>query len=93
VTQFSGEGGWIEHDGGPRPVDLDRRVVVKHRSGAVSTNYVYRHARYCWDDRAGAWGWHHSGDPGDIIAYRLISTEGESGLPEGSSKPVHDIGE
>lgn len=61
---------WIEWNGGDRPVPADARVQVRMR------HLVYP------DDKRGAEmpkvyvagqieGWHHHGNAGDIIAYRL----------------------
>lgn len=52
--------GWIEWEGGKRPVDLDVRVEVRFRSGSTAI------------DEASWWNWNHIGDDHDIIAYRVI---------------------
>lgn len=65
---------WIEWRGGKRPVDGDTRVEVRHRSGELSSSYI-NEPRYHGDNRAITWGWQHSatGEPGDILAYRVVS--------------------
>lgn len=60
---------WISHDGGKRPVPLDTPVEVRHRSGEESGSYM---ASYGDDARACCWTWGHHGEPGDIVAYRLL---------------------
>lgn len=65
---------WIKHDGGKRPVEPTTRVVVKHRSGETSDSYVGSNK----SDEAKEWAWHHNGDPGDIIAYRLAPAQQSS---------------
>lgn len=57
--------GWIEHDGGPCPVDPDSRVRVAFRAGGGTGTAV---AARVW-----AWGidqWQHMNRDFDIIAYR-----------------------
>lgn len=61
--------GWQEWHGGECPVPFDTPVEVRHRSGEESGSYM---ACYGNDARAGCWGWLHCGDPGDIVAYRLL---------------------
>jgi hypothetical protein len=51
--------GWIEWDGGERPVAMWSVVDFKMRSGEMSTRY------------ANVIRWDHKGIQGDIIAYRL----------------------
>lgn len=59
--------GWIEHDGGPCPVDGGSRPTVMFRDGKVRTNnaYLWDHGQFSW--------WEHA-EPlrrqCDIIAYK-----------------------
>lgn len=62
LTEQEKTEGWIEWDGGARPVDFDTHVDVKFRDGDISK-----------DNCAGNWRWKHtSAQVDDIIAYRII---------------------
>lgn len=57
--QQAPEAGWIEWNGGPRPVMRAAKVEVRYRDGEVDSG------------GAGAWEWTHVGASYDIVAYRL----------------------
>lgn len=61
-----GHNGWIQWAGGECPVDSDAIVEVK-----------YRKPNPCQynNDRAGDFAWAHDGIDGDIIAYRVLTTD------------------
>ena len=77
--------GWIEWEGGERPVSSVVRVDTKHRCGRIDTN---RRADSAW--------WHHAGVVGDIVAYRLHKPEVKPefcesvirSIPDPESKPT-----
>ena len=52
---------WIEHTGGPQPVDDGVWVFIKCREG---------HEFTC---RGRQWHWSHNDNPHDIINWRLTS--------------------
>lgn len=56
-----GEGEWIEWKGGECPVDASSCVDVKFLNGDIIHGWM-----------SGSWKWDHSGETGDIIAYRII---------------------
>jgi hypothetical protein len=60
--------GWVEHDGGSRPVDPDTKVAVR-----------FRNTTRCSGLRAEYWDWHHAIDTDargrDIVAYRVLDSE------------------
>lgn len=57
-------GGWIEWSGGECPIADDKTLFdVQLRAGAT----------FCNENEATGWRWIHSGLPGDIIAYRVLS--------------------
>jgi hypothetical protein len=60
ILEQQERGEWIEWKGGECPVEYQKSVGVKLR-GDVETS-----------DTASAFYWHHGGDRGDIIAYRII---------------------
>ena len=60
--------GFTPHTGGPRPVRAGSLTTVVFRNGDQSTK-----------DTPEIWGWSHTGDGSDIIAYRLIAPP--HGLP------------
>lgn len=49
---------WIKHNGGPRPVADDVKVVMRLRGGQV------RSPRITWE---------HCGGPGDVMEFRIIN--------------------
>ena len=59
--QEQGEGGWIEWNGGTRPVSSSVIVEPKLRTGKVIP-----------PDMAVYWDWGHCSSDLDIIAYRII---------------------
>lgn len=76
-----GDQGWIKHGGGKRPVAPDTPVEVRHRSGEESGSYM---ANYGDDARACCWAWTHVGDPGDIVAYRVLPATPKEDNPDGN---------
>lgn len=54
--------GWIEHDGGPCPVDADACVRVRLRGNPIPDDPDYADT---WD-----WRWWELHPDGDIIAYK-----------------------
>ncbi len=52
--------GWIKWGGGDRPVSSGTRVEVRLEDGGGFT------------ELAGCIGWGHDGEPGDIMAYRVV---------------------
>lgn len=56
------ESDWIEWGGGRRPVQCIETVEVKFRDGAISKGKAGE----------GVLCWNHHGEPGDIIAYRIV---------------------
>lgn len=60
MTARNNDDGWIEWNGGERPVQGDTFVEVKCRDDATDR------------DKASAYYWHHNGDYCDIVAYRVI---------------------
>lgn len=61
-----GHNGWINWDGGECPVDSDAIVEVKYRKPSPL---------HFNNDRAGDFSWAHDGIDGDIIAYRVHTTD------------------
>lgn len=57
--------GWIEHNGGPCPLNPESWVAVRYRGKADPSKGVLR--THCF---AGMFAWHHDGAEDDIIAYR-----------------------
>lgn len=57
--------GWIEWGGGECPVDGKCQVEVKYRSTDRRTHGTARYFR-----------WSNASDPADIIAYRVVSADG-----------------
>lgn len=56
------EAGWVEHDGGPCPVEPDDWVHFIFRDGDGGQSAAHRMPAAVWK---------HLGDDSDIIAYRL----------------------
>lgn len=61
---------WIEHDGGPMPVDGDQVVSIEYR-GAEAPELMGQRIPFA---RASRMDWSHDGGPDDIIAYRKEPT-------------------
>lgn len=59
--------GWIEWKGGECPLPYGRECGVKHRDGNVFDN--------TFAGSVVAFGWGHTSDDGDIIAYRPVLDE------------------
>ena len=56
--------GWIPWAGGDCPLDKDSTPDIRFRDGAVHASHP------SWP--ATDYDWSHTGDPGDIIAYRVV---------------------
>lgn len=65
------ESEWIEHDGGPCPVDPDTRVIAKFRDGKVDD---IKPARAGFWSRGSYDWWKHEGPDlcHNIVAYRVV---------------------
>lgn len=66
----SDESAWMKWHGGPSPVRADKFVRVRCANGTEKSG------------RVSYFGWFHTGDQADIIAYRLLKNEARS-------EPVH----
>lgn len=56
-----GDDGWIAWNGGDCPVADGTKTEMKFRTGVVAV-----------DSNPEEWKWAHSGQDGDIIAYRIV---------------------
>lgn len=68
LTDAQKADGWIEHDGGPCPVDPHSKPGVMIRG--FGSHHICQQPGY--HDEAGVYDWHHNPatHPADIIAYR-----------------------
>lgn len=66
------QGEWIEHDGGPCPVEPETLVYVRFRNGHVSG--IVSSAGFWDDENIRHSNWRHEPSPVDIIAYRVVQS-------------------
>lgn len=64
---------WIEHDGGPCPVDLDARIYVRFEDGTTDECVDPVRASYWVDETPETCSWRYRDGKAGIIAYRVVS--------------------
>ncbi len=64
---------WIEHDGGPMPVDAETLVIVRFRDGREELERQASKAIFWGDGSDVDSNWSHEApSESDIVAYRVV---------------------